>query len=84
MTTRHDGNVIITPADPGVGCFSTTLQVKKVVGYSSETGFDEHVTCVSANPGIAPNVVLPDDYLPFLSDGTPDDSSPLTWLARGR
>ena len=69
-----DGQVTITPADPGVGCVTATLQVQKVVGFNSEVGFVEHVTCDVANEG-SMNVDLP-----FLSDGTPDEAhGPSDW-----
>ena len=71
-----DGQVTITPAAPGVGCLTATLQVQKVVGFNSEVGFVEHVTCDVANEGSL-NVDLP-----YLSDGTPDAvNGPSDWTA---
>ncbi len=49
---------------------STTLQIQKVVGYNSEVGFTEQVTCSVVGQDAI------DVYLPFLSDGTPDAANP--------
>ena len=55
---------------------SATLQVQKIVGYPSETGFVIHVVCTRDYTTDVQAESAPDVYLPYNSDGTPDEYSP--------
>jgi hypothetical protein len=83
-STAEPGSVTITPADPGVGCPTSTLQVRKVVkGDDAEHGFTVHVACteevtrseVGANGG---NPTYEVD-LKFDKDGSPAPPGPQDW-----
>ena len=59
---------------------AAVLQVKKVVGYPSETSFTIHVSCSKVeSTDVQADSYLPDVYLPYNSDGTPDDSTKIPY-----
>ncbi len=82
--TNADGSVLISPADPGIGC-APVLEVAKVVSGTSGGGFTVHVSCtrevVPAAVGSAASEVTVDDDLPFAGDGSPDSANgPAGWM----
>jgi hypothetical protein len=81
-----DGQVLITPADPGVGC--DPLAVRKVVVGTGTSGYTEHVACEPVVLDTVSTTATETFDLPFLADGTPDASASIdgwvvsdgTWL----
>ena len=59
---------------------AATLVVQKVVGYDSNTPFTIHVSCSHAYTNdVQSDSYLPDIDLPFNSDGSADDSTPIPY-----
>src|SRR5262249_53921265 len=70
----EDGSVVITAADPGVGC--PVLAVKKTVSGTSTAGFVVQVTCTQGTATTVDHVDLR-----FTKDGVPDTTAtPSGWV----